>query len=156
MVLEKTIQHRERLHRIALKSDPSSPLCPVKCLDELIEMRGGKQNIKSDDLVLQIPDGTGSWRPLCKYQLNSWFKHCVAQMGLDPDKFMLHGCRHGSLAEALAIEPNLTLIRVTSNHLSDAIFTYSNIDPNKRFQVSEKMLDAITRMCTGPANLQSS
>ena len=143
MVLEKTIQHRERLHKIALQADPNSPFCPVRCLDELIAMRG-RNNIAPDDLVLQLPDGRGGWEPLCKYKLNRWFKHRISQMGLDPSKFMIHGFRHGSLAEAIAIEPNLTLIRVTSNHLSDSIFTYSNVDTDKRFQVSCKMLHSIT------------
>ena len=112
-VLEKTIQFRERLHRISLKKDPSNPLCPVTCLNELINMRGGRQNIANDDLVLQLPDGLGGWKPLCKYQLNRWFKSRIAQLGLDPAKYMLYGIRHGSLAESLAIEPNLALIRVT-------------------------------------------
>ena len=148
LVLEKTIQRRERLHKIALKQDTNNPLCPVKCLEDLIEMRGGRDNIPVDDLVLMLPDGEGGFKPLCKYELNSWYKHRIAQLGLDETKYFLHGFRHGSLAEALAIEPNIALIRVTSNHLSSAIFTYSNIDPNKRFQVSAKMMDSLSQLFT--------
>ena len=153
MILEKTIQHRERLHKISLKEDPLNPLCPVKCLNQLIEMRGGRHNIAYDDLVLQIPDGRGNWRPLAKHELNRWYKHRIAQLGLDPSKYFLHGFRHGALAESLAIEPNLALIRVTSNHLSDAIFTYSNIDVDKRFQVSAKMMNSIGTLLGTPGQM---
>ena len=111
-------------------------------------MRGGRDNIPADDLVLMLPDGEGGWKPLCKYELVRWFKLRISQLGLDENKYFLHGFRHGSLAECLAIEPNIALIRVTSNHLSDAIFTYSNIDPNKRFQVSAKMMDSLAQLFT--------
>ena len=145
MVLEKTIQHRQRLHKIPLKADPNSEFCPVRCLQDLVDMRGA-QNIRPDDHVLQLPDGEGGWSPLCKYQLNKWLKHRIEELGLPADRYFIHGFRHGSLAEALAIEPNLTLVRLTSNHLSNAIFTYSHIQPEKRYQVSSKMLDSITTM----------
>ena len=65
MVLEKTIQYRQRLHRIPLKAEPDNEFCPVRCLQDLVDMRG-KQNIKPDDHVLQLPDGQGGWSPLCK------------------------------------------------------------------------------------------
>ena len=143
MVLEKTIQYRQRLHRIPLKADPDNEFCPVRCLQDLVDMRG-KQNIKPDDHVLQLPDGQGGWSPLCKYQLNKWLKHRLQELGLPADRYFIHGFRHGSLSEALSLEPNLTLVRLTSNHLSNAIFTYSNVQPERRYQVSSKMLDSIT------------
>jgi hypothetical protein len=96
------------------------------------------------DLVIQVPDGRGSFRPLVKYEFCRWFKHRVAMMGLDQTRFHIHGFRHGSLATALLHEPNITLVRLSSNHLSDAIFVYSNIAPEKRFQVTRTMLQVVT------------
>jgi hypothetical protein len=98
------------------------------------------------DLCLQLPIKGGGWRPLVKYEFNTWFRSRIKQMGLDPTRYFVHGFRHGSLALALLHEPNVTLVRLNSNHLSDAIFTYSNIDPVKRFQVTQKMLSVVQAM----------
>ena len=38
MVLEKTIQYRQRLHRIPLKAEPDNEFCPVRCLQDLVDM----------------------------------------------------------------------------------------------------------------------
>jgi hypothetical protein len=142
LILEKTIRFRERLHHIALAALPGSIFCPVAALQRLADLRGGGSTSESE-LCLQLPVKGGGWRPLVKYEFNTWFRARIAQMGLDSTRYFVHGFRHGSLALALLHEPNVTLVRLNSNHLSDAIFTYSNIDPVKRFQVTQKMLSVV-------------
>jgi hypothetical protein len=39
LILEKTIQYRERLHKVALARDDNSPFCPVAALHRLANMR---------------------------------------------------------------------------------------------------------------------
>jgi hypothetical protein len=142
LILEKTIRYRERLHHIALAALPGSVFCPVAALQRMADLRGSMSTAESD-ICLQLPMKSGGWRPLVKYEFNSWFRARISQMGLDETRYFVHGFRHGSLALALLHEPNVTLVRLNSNHLSDAIFTYSNIDPVKRFQVTQKMLSVV-------------
>ena len=143
MIHEKTIQFRERLHCIPLASRPGSRFCPVAAIERLAAARG-VLNLAPDDPVLMLPSGSDfSWQPMCKYQYNSWFKSRITQMKLDPSRYFIHGYRHGGVSLALLVEENITLVRLTSNHLSAAIMTYSQISPDKRFRVSSRMVDAL-------------
>ena len=81
---------------------------------------------------------------MVRYEFCRWFKYRVAMMGLDSSRFHIHGFRHGSLATALLHEPNVTLVKLSTNHLSDAIFVYSNIAAEKRLQVTRTMLNVVT------------
>ena len=141
VVLSKTVQFRERLHEVHLVAAPGSIYCPVAALDRLLAMRGG--DVRPDDLVLQLPAEDGTWSPLVKYTFNQWFRGRIADMGLDPARFHVHGFRHGSIQLAMLHQGNITLIRLHSNHLSDAIMCYGNIDPNKRCAVSAAMIAAL-------------
>ena len=141
IVLSKTVQYRERLHEIHLVSAPGSLFCPVAALDRLFAMRGG--HALPQDLVLQLPSEDGTWTPLVKYQFLAWFRGRLADMGLDPAAFSVHGFRHGSIQLAILHQGNMTLIRLHSNHLSDAIMCYANIDPAKRSAVSSAMVAAL-------------
>ena len=78
-----------------------------------------------------------------KTEVNVWFKSRIAEMGLDPEKYMLHGHRHGGVALALASEPNLALVKLQSDHLSDSIWTYAQVELSKRQSVAAVMLDAV-------------
>ena len=141
IIESKTVQHRERLHQIHLAAAPDSIFCPVQAFDRLLRMRGGAA--LPSDLVFQLPSDDGSWFPLVKYQFISWFRSRLADMGEDPTLYSCHGFRHGSIQLALLHHNNLTLIRLHSNHISDAIFCYSNIDPARRSAVSSAMISAL-------------
>ena len=106
----------------------------------------GYKNCGEDELVFQVPDGNGSWRPLVKYNFKSWLDLRFGEMGVDKTTHHVHGFRHGALNFAILSEPNIHLIKVSSNHLSDAIFCYSKIPAISRFQVSEKMMENLPRV----------
>ena len=141
VLLSKTVQHRQRLHEICLVAAPGSICCPVAAFDRLRDMRQGLA--RPDDLVFVIPRGDGVWAPLVKYQFNRWFRGRLDQMGLDSTRFFVHGFRHGSIALAMLHQGDVTLIRLHSNHISDAIYVYSNIDPVRRTAVSAAMIAAL-------------
>ena len=149
VLLSKTVQFRQRLHEICLVAVPGSMFCPVAALDRLRDMRGGLA--APDDHVLQLPRADGTWRPLVKYEFNRWFRARVEDMGLDPARFLVHGFRHGSIALAMLKQNNVTLIRLHSNHISEAIFCYSNVDPAKRTAVSAAMIAALDEQALGLA-----
>ena len=142
ILLSKTDQCREKPHFISLKED-GSEFCPVGALARLKRMRG--TDLMGSDHVLMIPNDSGRWRPLVKTEFVKWFKARVAEMGYDASKYSTHSFRHGSLALSLELEPNITMVKLQSNHLSQAIMTYSNIPPERRLQVSATMLKAISR-----------
>ena len=64
-------------------------------------------------------------------------------MGLRKECYLLHSFRHGGVALAMAEEPNLQQIRLQSNHLSDAVYIYSQLEVGRRKTVSSAMLDAL-------------
>ena len=139
VILAKTLQYRERVHQVCLAALPGSPFCPVAALNRLADVRG-RHTIMESDLVIQIPSEATGWKPMVKYQYLAWFKARLAQMGLPSHRYHIHGWRHGSVAAALALVENTSLVRVASDHISDALFTYSNIDPVHRMEVTRKML----------------
>ena len=142
IVVEKTIQHLQKVHEIALSADPQSPLCPVSALQSIISMRGS--NISLDDLVLQAPLGrAGTWRPILKHEFVAWFRARLEQLQLPASKFSAHGFRIGALQTAVLHEPNLTLVKISSNHISDAVYGYLNVNASRRMQVARKMLAAM-------------
>ena len=141
IILSKTVQYRERIHEIHLAASPGSLFCPVAALDRLLAARGGAA--LPTDLVLQLPAADGTWAPLMKYQFVHWFRGRLAEMGEDPSAYSVHGFRHGSIQHAILHQGNMTLIRLHSNHMSDAIMCYSHVDPAKRRAVSAAMVSAL-------------
>lgn len=140
-VLSKTIQHRQTVHQVSLKERPGSQFCPVAALRRLRALKGGAPAPR--DHVFQVPTGAGGWRLLLKRDMERWFSGRVAAMGLDPDRYLLHGFRHGGIALALSVEPNLALVKLQSAHLSDAIWVYSQVDPRRRLAVADAMVAAV-------------
>ena len=80
---------------------------------------------------------------MLKPVLLTWFRGRLAQMSLDPEKFSMHAFRHGSVSLALAEEPNLALVRLATDHSSEAIWAYANVELAKRKSVSAAMLEAV-------------
>lgn len=140
VVLAKTNQFCNRVHQVALAEKVGSPFCPVAALRRLRALR---PEAAGNEHVFQLPTSNGGWRLLVKTEVNVWFKSRIAEMGLDPEKYMLHGHRHGAVALALASEPNLALVKLQSDHLSDSIWTYAQVELSKRQSVAAVMLDAV-------------
>ena len=97
------------------------------------------------DHVLMVPTVAGGWRNLVKTDVNKWFKARIRNMNLDDELYMLHGYRHGAVALALAEQPNLALVRLQSDHFSEAIWSYSQVEVERRKSVAAVMLDAVER-----------
>ena len=140
--VEKTIQFQERRHVVTLAKKPGSIFCPVMALEKLRDLRGSN-NCKSNDLVFQVPVSEGEFRPLCKYEFLKWFVHRLNEMGLDPKEIRPHSFRHGGVNFALMCEENLNMVKVSSGHLSESVWTYCNLPASSRFQVATKMMEAL-------------
>ena len=143
VVLSKTNQNRERVHEILLAAAPGSLFCPVQALERLRTMRGVLP--APTDHVLVLPSAEGVWSPLCKYHFLKWFRGRLDQMGLDSARFHVHGFRHGSIQLAILSGNDITLIKLHSDHLSDAIMCYSHVEPAKRGVIASSMIEALDR-----------
>ena len=142
VVKSKTEQFYRKKHEISLVERPDSIFCPIQALRRLRDMRGPGV-AKADDPVFMIPDDAGGFKILVKYHFEKWFKSRLSQMSVDPDLYFLHAFRHGSIALALAVEQNVTLVKLHSNHISDCIYVYSQVDVERRKVVSTAMVDAL-------------
>ena len=119
-----------------------SALCKMKDLQGPLVATG-------QSLVFKVPMVGGGWAPLTKAMFLPWLRGRLSQMGLDAARFHCHAFRHGSIALALEKQPNVTMIRLQSNHISDSIFTYSQIPAEKRGAVSSLMMDALLDTVAG-------
>ena len=71
-------------------------------------------------------------------------------MGLPADRYLLHGFRHGAVSLALTEEPNINMVKIQSDHLSDSVWTYAQVDVNRRASVAGKMVDALDNFRPAP------
>ena len=141
VTLSKTIQSQERVHEIPLAAAPGSVFCPVQALERLYALRSSPP--APTDHVLVLPNEAGSFSPLVKYQFVKWFRSRLDQMGLDSSRYHVHGYRHGAIQLALLSGNNITLIKLHSDHMSDAIMCYSHVEPEKRGIITESMILAL-------------
>ena len=105
------------------------------------------------DHVFRLPVGEragGPWRLLVKSDIYTWFKHRISQMHLDSSLYMLHGFRHGAVALAIAEEPNLALVKLVSDHSSNVIWEYAQVDASRRQSVATAMIEAVHRAGVPP------
>ena len=138
----KTNQYHQRVHRVVLREKIGSVSCPVQALRRLRDMRG----IPAPELrghVFQIPTRTGGWTLLTKPTVNKWFKGRITAMGLPADRYLLHGFRHGAISLALVEEPNINMVKLQSDHLSEAVWCYAQVAVDRRLSVASKMVDAL-------------
>ena len=142
VLYSKTNQYHQRVHRVVLKEKPGSVFCPVQALRRLRDMRGLPAHSLRDH-VFQMPTKTGGWTLLTKPTVNKWFKGRISAMGLSAERYMLHGFRHGAVSLALVAEPNINLVKIQSDHLSDAIWSYAQVAVDKRLTVASRMVDAL-------------
>ena len=143
VTLSKTIQSQERIHEIPLAASPGSLFCPVQALERLYALR--RTPPAPTDHVLVLPNEDGSVSPLVKYQFLKWFRSRLEQMGLDSSRYHIHGYRHGAIQLALLSGNNITLIKLHSDHMSEAIMCYSHVEPEKRSAITESMISALDR-----------
>ena len=142
ILLSKTQQYRRKVHQVVLVERPGSPFCPVSAIRRLHQVRGAGV-AQPTDHVCMLPSESGRWNILVKYQFLQWFQARISQMGLRKELYLLHSFHHGGVALAMAEEPNLQQIRLQSNHLSDAVYIYSQLEVGRRMTVATAMLDAL-------------
>ena len=90
------------------------------------------------DPVFAVPQD-GSWAPLPKQTVVRHFNGQLAAMGLDPKDYSLHSFRHGGISFALLADNPVAWIRLNSDHKSECIFGYLNLEAERRFIVTKKM-----------------
>ena len=145
----KTNQFHQRVHRVVLKEKMGSIFCPVAALRRLRDMRGLPAHTLRDH-VFQTPSRIGGWSVLTKPTVNRWFRGRISAMGLSAERYFLHGFRHGAISLALAEEPNINMIKIQSDHLSESVWSYAQVDVNRRLSVASKMVDALDNFRPAP------
>ena len=66
-----------------------------------------------------------------------FFRARLRQM--DESLYSLHGFRHGAIQECMLVKKNMGLVKLTSDHASDAILAYSQVPPERRMDISAKI-----------------
>ena len=138
IVKSKTIQYGERIQQIPLAASMTSQVCPVVTLDCLATMYG-RENCGPGTPVFRLPNSTGGWAVMTKADYIPFFRARLRQMGLDESLYSLHGFRHGAIQECMLVEKNMGLVKLTSDHASDAILAYSQVPPERRMDISAKI-----------------
>ena len=93
---------------------------------------------RPDDLVF-MTSIAGTWMYLVKPVAEKVLAGQIKKMGLTPTDYRFHAFRFGSLQEAVLHEPSLEVIRVQSDHSSEAIHGYCGLPPERRFRVTQRM-----------------
>ena len=136
--LSKTIQYGQRKQFVTLAPSSNPLLCPVQALNTLAA-QFGVSNCGPDTPIFQIPNNSGKFVPITRAKFNNWFRLRLTQMGVDASLYTLHSFRHGGIQQTLLSESNYALCRLSSDHSSDAIMEYSQIPPNRRLTISDKV-----------------
>ena len=148
----KTIQCRERIQEVPLSRNDQCPLlCPVRAL-AILRSIVGDDNITDDTPLFQVRDRAGVLRPILRHNYDAWFNFRLKEMGADPEKYTLHGWRHGGIHQVLMSEQNLALCKLTSDHSSDVILEYGQVSANRRVIISQKVNHNLNRAITGQSD----
>ena len=137
----KQIQDRRRELEIPLVEKAGSELCPVSAFHKLLEIPGYPR--EETDPVYSLPGKDGGWVPLSRYQVICVLDAQIAKMGLDPALYKPHAFRRGGIQLAVKLVSNFELVRVHSDHASEAIEAYTNLPAEERFHVTQAMMAAL-------------
>ena len=137
----KQIQDRSRVLEIPLISKPGSEVCPVAAFRKLLDIPGYPRG--EYDPVYNIPGRQGGWVPLSRYQVVSVLDAQIKKLGLEPSLYRPHAFRRGGIQLAVKLVTNFELVRIHSDHASDAIEAYTNLPPEDRYEVTMQMMNAL-------------
>ena len=138
----KTNQFAGKTHLIPLAMSQDPKFCPVKTLTRLVDLYGSN-NLSGAHSVFLIPAHDGSLVPLIKSEFVAWLKSRLTKMGLPAAEYGMHSFRHGSIQTAVQQEGNKVLVQLASGHSSDAILGYTHIPPERRFDLSKKIIASL-------------
>ena len=138
----KTNQFFTKNHLIPLAESPVEKFCPVAALTKLASMYR-PENLVDGSPVFLVPTDDGSFVPVRKAEYVSWLKARLRQMNLPAERFGMHSYRHGAVQQALLHEDNRILVQLASGHTSEAILGYAHIPPERRFQLSKKLVASL-------------
>ena len=133
--LTKTIQTAGRIQEIALARAPDSSFCPVEALNLVASIRG---ECIANSPVFSIPSNIG-WVPLTRYNLDIVLTSQLRYAGIDCSLFF----RRGGIQFALRLEPRLHLIRLQSDHSSQAFEAYTALPAETRFDLTQRMASGL-------------
>ena len=136
----KQIQDRRRTLEIPLVAKSGSQVCPVTAFHNLLNIPGYPRG--EQDPVYNIPGKNGGWVPLSRFQVVSVLEAQIKKLGLDPTLYRPHAFRRGGIQLAVRLVSNFELIRIHSDHASDAIEAYTNLPPEHRYEVTEQMINS--------------
>lgn len=136
----KQIQDRRRVLEVPLVAKPGSEVCPVAAFQKLLDIPGYPRG--ENDPVYNVPGKSGGWVPLSRYQVVTVLEAQIRKLGLDPALYKPHAFRRGGIQLAVKLVSNFELVRIHSDHASDAIEAYTNLPPEDRFQVTLSMMNA--------------
>lgn len=134
--LTKTIQDAGRIHQVALAASPGHKFCPVAALNRVAALRGERRH---GSLVFEVPVGH-HWEPLTRYKVDCLLTCQIEAAGLQPSNYKFHSFRRGGIQLAVTLEPRLHLIRLQTDHSSQAFEVYTSLPPWSRFNLVEQML----------------
>ena len=66
----------------------------------------------------------------------------IKKLGLEPALYRPHAFRRGGIQLAVRFVSNFELVRIHSDHASDAIEAYTNLPPEHRYEVTQQMLNS--------------
>ena len=136
----KQIQNRSRTLEVPLVAKPGSQVCPVAAFQNLLDLPGYPRG--GNDPVYNVPGKSGGWVPMSRFQVVAVLDAQIKKFGLDPALYRPHAFRRGGIQLAVKLVPNFELVRIHSDHASDAIEAYTNLPPEDRYDVTVSMMNA--------------
>ena len=135
----KQIQDRRRELNIPLVAKPGSDVCPVAAFQSLTDIPG--YPCQPTDPVYNIPGKHGGWVPLGRHQVVTVLEAQIVRLGLDPTMYRPHAFRRGGIQLAAKLVSNFHLLKIHTDHASNAIEAYTNLPAEDRFQVTKSMME---------------
>ena len=117
-----------------------SQVCPVAAFRALLDIPGYPRG--ELDPVYNIPGKNGGWVPLSRYHVVAVLEAQIKNLGLNPTLYRPHAFRRGGIQLAVRLVSNFELVRIHSDHASDAIEAYTNLPPEHRYEVTTQMINA--------------
>ena len=144
----KMNQHQERIHQVAISWLDNSLFCPLAALERVMAIRG-LGHCKDNDLVFLYKSGE-DWTLLLRHTVVGVLRDQISGMGLNPAKYSPHSFRFGSLQESLLADPSLNMVRLQSDHISDAINGYLALPGCRRMRISQLVGDRLAAVLQPP------
>ena len=133
----KTNQFGARVHSVPLLSDPTSPVCPVHVITNMLTLLPGS----SKDPLFML-NSKNSVSPVTYYQFQNFLKQMVSLIGKNPADYSTHSFRRGGASHAFSCFVPSELIKHHGDWASDCYLVYLNFSFDQRLSVAKAMLNS--------------